>query len=196
MSNTIKKVLIVVAAAVFATAFILISGSRYKNDNAPPPEAPAAAGGDSFAVLDKIANDPCNGERPVSPVKMDAVTLEGENARIKTKYGDMVVRFFPDTAPKTVENFKKLAAKGFYNGLIFHRVIKGFMIQGGDPEGTGMGGPGYTIPDEFNARPHKRGALSMAHSAAPNSAGSQFFIVHQDSPHLNGGYTVFGELVK
>jgi len=118
----------------------------------------------------------------------------GKQARIKTKYGDMVIRFFPDVAPKTVKNFCDLTAKGFYNGLIFHRVIKGFMIQGGDPQGTGMGGPGYTIPAEFNNRPHKRGAVSMARGGDPNSAGSQFFIVHQDSNHLDGQYTLFGEL--
>ena len=109
---------------------------------------------------------------------------------------------YPDIAPKTVENFLSLVKKGFYNGLIFHRVIKGFMIQGGDPEGSGMGGPGYTIPGEFsqngfkNDLKHTRGVLSMARSANPNSAGSQFFVMHKDSPHLDGGYAAFGKVIE
>lgn len=105
-------------------------------------------------------------------------------------------------APKTVENFEKLAKEGFYNGLTFHRVIKGFMIQGGCPQGTGTGGPGYTIEGEFSANgvdnpiEHKRGVISMARSMDPNSAGSQFFIMHQDSPHLDGQYAAFGKVVE
>lgn len=130
---------------------------------------------------------------PLTPAEVAAYARK--QARITTRYGDMVVRFFPDVAPRTVKNFCGLVEKGFYDGVVFHRVIRGFMIQGGDPTGTGGGGPGYTIPDELNARTHKRGVLSMAHSSAPNSAGSQFFIVHGESaPHLDGGYTVFGEL--
>ncbi len=116
--------------------------------------------------------------------------------RIKTRHGDMVARLFPDVAPKTVENFCKLARKGFYDGTVFHRVVKDFMIQGGDPDGTGKGGPGYTIKAEFSTRHHKRGTLSMARSSDPDSAGSQFFIVHGDAPYLDGQYTVFGELVS
>jgi peptidyl-prolyl cis-trans isomerase B (cyclophilin B) len=122
--------------------------------------------------------------------------VAGPQIRIKTRQGDMVARLFPDVAPKTVENFCKLARKGFYNGTIFHRVIKDFMIQGGDPDGTGMGGPGYTIKAEFSSRHHKRGTLSMARSSDPDSAGSQFFIVHGDASHLDGQYTIFGELVS
>lgn len=105
-------------------------------------------------------------------------------------------------APNTVRNFLYLANKGFYDGLIFHRVIPGFMIQGGCPDGTGMGGPGYGIKGEFagNGHPnpikHKRGVISMARSQSPNSAGSQFFIMHQDSPHLDGQYAAFGHVVK
>jgi peptidyl-prolyl cis-trans isomerase B (cyclophilin B) len=116
----------------------------------------------------------------------------------------MEIRFFPEKAPKHVENFMKLAKSGFYDKTIFHRVIPGFMIQGGDPNTKdakdkstyGMGGPGYHIKAEFNDRPHRRGTVSMARSADPDSAGSQFFIVVQDTPHLNGKYTVFGEVVK
>ncbi|MGH7164669.1 MAG: peptidylprolyl isomerase [Nitrospiraceae bacterium] len=125
-------------------------------------------------------------------------------AVIKTKFGEMEIKFFPDLAPKHVENFIKLAKDGVYNGTIFHRVIPGFMIQGGDPntkdpakkETYGQGGPGYNIKAEFNDTPHKRGIVSMARAADPDSAGSQFFIVVEDSPFLNGKYTVFGEVVK
>ncbi|GMR04464.1 MAG: peptidylprolyl isomerase [Thermodesulfobacteriota bacterium] len=124
-------------------------------------------------------------------------------ATIETKFGEIELKFFPDTAPGHVENFINLAKKGFYDGTIFHRVIPGFMIQGGDPntkgtdEGTyGTGGPGYTIKAEFNEIPHKRGVLSMARSQAPDSAGSQFFIIVKDSQFLDRQYTVFGEVVS
>jgi peptidyl-prolyl cis-trans isomerase B (cyclophilin B) len=117
-------------------------------------------------------------------------------ARIKTRFGDMVVRFFPDVAPGHVKNFCDLAEKGYYNNLIFHRVIKDFMIQGGCPDGTGRGGPGYKIKDELNDKPHVKGALSMAH-AGPNTGGSQFFIMHgRHATHLDRKHTVFGELVQ
>ena len=117
--------------------------------------------------------------------------------------GDIVVELYPDKAPKSCENFVKLAEEGFYDGLIFHRVIKSFMIQGGCPDGTGMGGPGYSIKGEFsqNGYPenditHDRGVLSMARSANPDSAGSQFFICHQAAPHLNGSYAAFGKVIE
>jgi|SRR5579871_500814 len=120
-----------------------------------------------------------------------------KQARIKTKLGDMVVKFFPDVAPGHVKNFCDLVEKGFYNGVIFHRVIKDFMIQGGCPQGTGTGGPGYKIKAEFNKKPHKKGTLSMARTSDPDSAGSQFFVVHgKHVAHLDGQYTVFGELVS
>lgn len=117
-------------------------------------------------------------------------------ARISTDLGDIVFRFFPDKAPGHVENFAKLAGQGFYNGLIFHRVIKGFMVQGGCPHGTGMGGPGFKIKAEFSDIPHKRGIISMARAQDPDSAGSQFFIVHGDSNFLDNKYTVFGEVIS
>ncbi len=116
--------------------------------------------------------------------------------------GVMKAELYPEIAPASVKNFVDLASKGFYNGLIFHRVIPGFMIQGGDPEGTGMGGPGYTIKGEFAANgfkndlKHTRGVLSMARAMDPNSAGSQFFIMHEDSPHLDGQYAAFGKLIE
>ncbi len=112
------------------------------------------------------------------------------------------LELYPEYAPITVKNFTDLANKGFYDGLIFHRVIEGFMIQGGDPEGTGMGGPGYTIKGEFaqngvaNPVKHLRGVISMARAMDPDSAGSQFFIMHQDAPHLDGAYAAFGKVVE
>jgi peptidyl-prolyl cis-trans isomerase B (cyclophilin B) len=115
-------------------------------------------------------------------------------ATLHTNKGAIAVELFDDDAPKTVENFKKLAGDGFYDGVIFHRVIPDFMIQGGDPTGTGRGGPGYTFEDEFNDHKIERGALAMANSG-PNTNGSQFFIVTADSaPWLNGKHTVFGRV--
>jgi peptidyl-prolyl cis-trans isomerase B (cyclophilin B) len=127
-----------------------------------------------------------------------------EVAVIKTSEGEMVVEFWPEVAPKTVENFKTLARKGFYDGTCFHRVIKGFMIQGGDPltkdeankDRWGTGDPGYKIKAEFNNRSHVRGVISMARSNDPDSAGCQFFICHAAAPHLDRQYTAFGKLIK
>ena len=117
--------------------------------------------------------------------------------------GDVIkAELYPDIAPVSVNNFVSLVSKGFYDGLIFHRVIRGFMIQGGDPEGTGMGGPGYSIKGEFAANgfennlKHTEGVLSMARSMMPNSAGSQFFIMHKNSPHLDGSYAAFGKVIE
>jgi peptidyl-prolyl cis-trans isomerase B (cyclophilin B) len=133
-----------------------------------------------------------------------AEASKGPRAIIKTKFGDIEIKFYPDVAPKHVENFIKLAKEGFYNGTIFHRVIPGFMIQGGDPntkdslkkETYGQGGPGYTVKAEFSDIPHKRGIVSMARAADPDTAGSQFFIVVEDSRFLDRKYTVFGEVTK
>ncbi len=114
----------------------------------------------------------------------------------------MKIELYPDIAPKTVDNFLSLVNKGFYNGLLFHRVIRGFMIQGGCPKGNGTGGPGYSIFGEFaqngfkNDLKHERGVISMARSSNPNSAGSQFFIMHQDAPHLDGAYAAFGKVIE
>jgi peptidyl-prolyl cis-trans isomerase B (cyclophilin B) len=124
-------------------------------------------------------------------------------AVIETKFGSIELQFFPDVAPNHVNNFIELAQKGFYDGTIFHRVIPGFMIQGGDPNSKdpdksrhGMGGPGYQLKAEFNNKPHKKGILSMARSAQPDSAGSQFFICVADSLFLDNQYTVFGEVTS
>ncbi|HEV8404589.1 MAG TPA: peptidylprolyl isomerase [Nitrososphaera sp.] len=122
--------------------------------------------------------------------------------KIQTKFGDIAIEFFIDAAPKTVENFVKLAKAGFYDGLLFHRIVPGFVIQGGDPNtksaakrsSWGTGGPGWTIKAEFNKNKHSRGVLSMARSQDPNSAGSQFFIVLKDANFLDGQYTVFGRV--
>ena len=124
------------------------------------------------------------------------VTFTMENGDV------MKAELYPDVAPNTVNNVISLVKKGFYDGLIFHRVIAGFMIQGGDPEGSGMGGPGYSIKGEFNYNgvennlKHSRGVLSMARAQHPDSAGSQFFIMHADAPHLDGQYAAFGKLVE
>lgn len=144
----------------------------------------------------------CSGKE-VQPVA-DLPSESGPKAIIKTKFGDIHVRFYPDQAPKHVENFINLAKSGLYNGTIFHRVIPGFMIQGGDPntksplrkDTYGQGGPGYMIKGEFNDIPHKRGVLSMARSQDPDSAGSQFFIVVEHSQFLDSKYTAFGEVTK
>jgi len=154
----------------------------------------------------------CSNEKPTTaPAAAAAVTNQApttphtnEVAVITTSEGVMVVEFYPDVAPNHVANFEKLARTGFYDGTCFHRVIPGFMIQGGDPntkneaakDSWGMGGPGYSINAEFNSKHHARGILSMARSNDPNSAGSQFFICHGDAGSLDGQYTVFGNLIK
>ncbi len=124
------------------------------------------------------------------------VTIEMEN-------GDIIkAELYPEKAPNTVNNFISLVKNKFYDGIIFHRVIRGFMIQGGDPQGVGIGGPGYSIKGEFrmngvaNELKHTRGVLSMARAMAPNSAGSQFFIMHEDAPHLDGQYAAFGKVIE
>ncbi len=129
-------------------------------------------------------------------MKNPVVTIEMMN-------GDIIkAELYPEIAPNTVNNFISLVKKGFYDGLIFHRVISGFMIQGGCPDGTGMGGPGYCIKGEFlqngfpNSLNHTEGVLSMARAMSPNSAGSQFFIMHKDAPHLDGAYAAFGKVIE
>ena len=138
--------------------------------------------------------------------KAENPTMNASNevAVIETSEGDMVVQFWNDAAPNTIENFKKLARSGFYDGTIFHRIVKGFMIQGGDPNSKdagkesryGEGGPGYKIKAEFNDHSHERGIISMARSSDPDSAGSQFFICLAPVPRLDHQYTTFGKLIK
>lgn len=129
--------------------------------------------------------------------------MKNPQATISVRSGkEIVIELYPDIAPNTVNNFIALANSGFYDGLFFHRVIKGFMIQGGCPNGTGTGGPGYSIKGEFtqngfkNNLRHERGVISMARAMDPNSAGSQFFIMHKDAPHLDGAYAAFGKVIK
>ena len=154
----------------------------------------ALVAGTAFAQEKKEGTEP----------KKSETASTNEVAVIKTSAGEMVLEFWPDVAPKHVENFKKLAKQGFYDGTAFHRIIKGFMIQGGDPltkdpskeDLFGTGDPGYKIQAEFNDRKHVRGVLSMARSRDPNSAGSQFFIMLGDAPSLDNQYTGFGKLIK
>jgi len=137
-------------------------------------------------------------------IKSEEKSDAKEVAVMKTTEGEMVLEFWPDVAPKTVENFKKLSRNGFYDGTAFHRIIKGFMIQGGDPNtkdpakesSYGTGGPGYTVPAEFNDRSHQFGVISMARSRDPNSAGSQFFLCNGNASQLDHQYTGFGKLIK
>ena len=132
------------------------------------------------------------------------MNTSNEVAVIKTSEGEMVVQFWTDAAPSTIENFKKLARSGFYDGTIFHRIVKGFMIQGGDPNSKdpakensyGQGDPGYKIKAEFNDHSHQRGVISMARGPSPDSAGSQFFMCLGPVPRLDGQYTTFGKLIK
>ena len=148
----------------------------------------------------------CGGEAPETPAAVPFAWPEGPTTHAVLHVhdrGDIEIALYPSLAPKTVANFVKLAEDDFYDGTTFHRVIPGFMIQGGDPNtrdrdpsDDGMGGPGYRIDDEINAAPHLRGVVSMANTGQPNTGGSQFFIVHADSPHLDGKYTVFGRVVS
>jgi len=151
-----------------------------------------------FGALQSFAQ-----QSPKKFTKQEIKKMSETSAVIETKFGSITLKFFPDVAPGHVQNFITLAKKGFYDGTTFHRVIPGFMIQGGDPNSKnpdrrihGMGGPGYTIKAEFNDKPHKRGTLSMARATNPDSAGSQFFICVKDSPFLDRQYTVFGEVVS
>ena len=149
---------------------------------------------------------PVLGQEKKAPAGASGKSAEKKQPRaiIKTKFGEMEIKFFQDVAPKHVENFIKLAKSGFYNGTIFHRVIPNFMIQGGDPitkdlskkDMYGTGGPGFSVKAEFSETPHKRGIVSMARAQDPDSAGSQFFIVVEDSRQLDRKYTAFGEVVK
>ena len=135
------------------------------------------------------APKPAEPEKGSSRVKQTAeITMD--------KGGVIKIEFFPEDAPKTVENFVTLAKKGFYNGLAFHRVVPDFVVQGGCPQGTGTGGPGYQIKAEFNKQKHLRGSVAMARSQHPDSAGSQFYITYGATPHLDNNYTVFGRVVS
>ena len=177
----------------WSVAALLAAGCSNEKSLTPPTSAsPSNA---TPAVTTTTATDANPAPAPANTNEVGVIT---------TSMGVMVVEFYPDVAPNHVANFKKLAKSGFYDGTCFHRVIPGFMIQGGDPntkndnakDTWGMGGPGYQINAEFNSKHHARGILSMARSNDPNSAGSQFFICHADAGNLDGQYTVFGNLIK
>lgn len=136
------------------------------------------------------------GTTPTSGNAVDMSAYDDLQAVIETERGNVVIEFYPQDAPKTVVNFVTLARKGFYDRLTFHRVEPEFVVQGGDPKGTGEGGPGYTIPAEFNKQKHLRGTVAMARTSDPNSAGSQFYICLSPQPSLDNSYTVFGQVVK
>jgi len=136
-------------------------------------------------------------EKPTPPTKEEIAKYATAKATVTTKFGTIVLKFFPDLAPMHVKNFITLAEAGFYNGTPFHRVIPGFMIQGGDPTGSGAGGPGYSIPAEFSkTKKHTAGILSAARTSDPNSAGSQFFLMVAPASHLDGQYSIYGEVVE
>ena len=162
--------------------------------NTPAGTKPAAAStlparsGDFASLCQKSS------EKQFSPPPTIIDPSRSYTAVIKTENGDITVELYPDLAPFTVNSFVFLACKGFYDGVTWHRVIENFMAQTGDPTGTGRGGPGYTIPDEFSSRPFEEGTLGMAKTAAPNSGGSQFFICYEPQTALNGKYTVFGKV--
>lgn len=165
------------------------SSSENKPESSPaqaktPPATPEETG------------TPKEAATSTAPNKEETTSTPNERVVIETDKGKMVLELYPDVAPKTVDNFKKLVAKGFYNGLTFHRVVPKFVIQGGDPNGNGSGGPGYNIKDEFNSKKHIRGTLAMAKTSAPDSAGSQFYICIEPQPSLDGNYTVFGQTVE
>lgn len=177
----------------------LLSGCGKNESETPPPSStPPSASAAAPAATTPAAT----ATTPANATTNSADT--NEVAVIKTSEGDMVIAFWTDAAPKTIANFKKLARSGFYDGTCFHRVIKGFMIQGGDPltkdpsaeARWGTGGPGYTVDAEFNDHSHARGVISMARSQDPNSAGSQFFICHGNPTFLDHQYTTFGHLIK
>jgi peptidylprolyl isomerase/peptidyl-prolyl cis-trans isomerase B (cyclophilin B) len=131
-----------------------------------------------------------------APLATDSGIPEGSQVQLALDGGTVTIRLLPEVAPNTVASFKVLVSEGFYDGLTFHRVIPGFMAQGGDPDGTGSGSPGYRIKAEFNATKHVRGTVAMARTSAPDSAGSQFYICYGPQPHLDGQYTVFGEVTE
>ncbi|MBI5384403.1 MAG: peptidylprolyl isomerase [Verrucomicrobia bacterium] len=191
-----KQLVITCALGLAAT---LIAGCS----QAGPADSPAGAAPPKTEAKDTKAGATSTNAAAAASTETNTVNTN-EVAVIKTTEGEMVVEFWPDVAPKTVENFKTLAKKGFYDGTCFHRVIKGFMIQGGDPltkdpakeASWGTGDPGYKIKAEFNERSHTRGVLSMARSQQPDSAGSQFFICHGNPTFLDRQYTAFGKLIK
>jgi cyclophilin family peptidyl-prolyl cis-trans isomerase len=184
-NNMFRKIIlrVMIITLAISLVFIVACGKKEQaKDTSTPPvkQSPTTIGAAKSATP--------------TPQKPD---LEKFVAVIEMKKGGRIVfEFYPKDAPGTVDNFIKLANKGFYNGLKFHRVIPGFMAQGGDPLGSGMGGPGWTIKDEFNSKKHLKGTVAMARTMEPNSAGSQFYICFEPQPSLDGKYTVFGQVIE
>jgi peptidyl-prolyl cis-trans isomerase B (cyclophilin B) len=186
-----KKMLSLLSMFLFILFISGCSKSPAPQETQPKPATPnpSTAAAPKTDVPDPAYKSKYSGKKPIVTIEME------DGSKIKAE-------LYPDIAPKTVDNFVSLIEKKFYDGLTFHRVIPGFMIQGGDPNGTGTGGPGYSIAGEFtsngfkNDLKHTRGVLSMARSQAPNSAGSQFFIMHQDYPSLDGKYASFGKVIE
>lgn len=195
---------------IFSSMLILIflagcqTHSTARTEGVKPPVAlDSRVGGDVTTETLAKVNAPVS--EPVKDLPLVEQKIEGEKSEhveevavIEMDKGTIVFKFYPEDAPKSVENFRKLAKEGFYNGLTWHRVVKepqSYIVQGGDPTGTGTGGPGYSISDEFNARPHLEGTVAMARTPLPDSAGSQFYICLDALPQLDGKYTVFGQLM-
>jgi len=192
---------VVIALLVVAAAYIVIAANppadKSAEAQAQPAAAPTAPGADAANPQAADSGDVSKDKKQYpKPGDMKIDKEKTYTATIETEAGTMVAELYPKIAPQTVNSFVFLAKEGFYEGVIFHRVIPGFMIQGGDPTGTGTGGPGYSVPAEFNDTKHERGILSMARSQDPNSAGSQFFVMHAAYPSLDGKYTVFGKVTK
>ena len=185
---------------IYILAALVLFAACKKPDNPQPAEGTEETTTEQTPETNNPTTTTMN-EQPAAPADKWAELGEEPMLKIKTTDGTMTVKLYAET-PLHRDNFVKLARSGFYNGLLFHRIIKGFMIQGGDPTGTGMGGPGYRIKGEFkqngfiNPIKHTRGVISMARSMMPNSAGSQFFIMHEDAPHLDGGYAAFGRVTE
>ena len=175
---------LIITLAISLVPIVACGKKEQAKDTSIPPvkQAPTTIGAAKSATPAPQASKP-------DPEKLVAVIEMKKGGRI-------VFEFYPKDAPGTVDNFIKLANKGFYNGLKFHRVIPGFMAQGGDPLGSGMGGPGYTIKDEFNSKKHLKGTVAMARPNMPDSAGSQFYICFEPQPSLDGQYTVFGQVIE
>jgi cyclophilin family peptidyl-prolyl cis-trans isomerase len=167
--------LITAAGIIVVVGLLVVLNNRLR-----PPEKPRPSIAKDYSDL--MAAEQVKGDKMI--------------AAVETNKGTFSFVLFPEDAPGTVANFVDLAKKGFYNGTIFHRVVASFVIQGGDPTGTGMGGPGYTIKAEFNKHKHVAGTVAMARAADPDSAGSQFYVCLAPAPHLDGGYTVFGQVIE
>jgi peptidylprolyl isomerase/peptidyl-prolyl cis-trans isomerase B (cyclophilin B) len=194
-----------VVALVFSFAVCQKKVEKAKDTEAPKETELSAAPEETKAPESKpmeekpamIEEEKAKSSEEMSEQPAEEITRDNAAAIIELqKGGQIVMEFYPQDAPNTVDNFIKLAEKGFYDGLTFHRVVPGFVVQGGDPQGNGTGGPGYKIKAEFNSRKHLTGTLAMARSSHPDSAGSQFYICLEPQPGLDGQYTVFGQVIE